>query len=260
MSLPHTRLHITPVPAFSDNYLWLLHNDRHAVVVDPGDARPVDAMLDRLGLSLVAILITHHHGDHVGGLNALLSRRPVPVYGPAGEDIAGVERHLNEGDDVIIPELGASFRVLDVPGHTSGHIAYLGHGLLFCGDTLFACGCGRLFEGTPEQMTASLAKLAALPGDTRVFCAHEYTLANIRFAEAVEPDNAALLARKVIEEAKRTRGEPTVPTTIAAELATNPFLRWDSPTVKASAERHAGHALDEPAAIFASLREWKNHF
>lgn len=253
-------LTVTPVPAFSDNYLWLLHNDRSAVVVDPGDAAPVEAALARLGLALVGILVTHHHGDHIGGLQALLKRHGVPVHGPAGESIAGVSAMHREGDEVLIPGLDACFHVLDVPGHTRGHIAYVGHGLLFCGDTLFACGCGRLFEGTPQQMTASLAKLAALPGDTKVYCAHEYTLANIRFAEAVEPDNAALIARKAIEQAKRNRNEPTVPSTIASEIATNPFLRWDSPAVKASAERHAGHALNEPAAIFASLREWKNNF
>lgn len=253
-------LTVTPVPAFSDNYLWLLHNDRSAVVVDPGDAAPVEAALRRLKLDLVAILITHHHGDHIGGLPALLKHHRVPVHGPAGEDIPGLTAMHREGDEVVIPELEARFKVLDVPGHTRGHIAYVGQGLLFCGDTLFACGCGRLFEGTPEQMTASLAKLAALPGDTRVYCAHEYTLANIRFAEAVEPDNAALIARKAIEQARRDRNEPTVPSTIANEVATNPFLRWDSPTVKASAERHAGRVLTEPAAIFASLREWKNNF
>lgn len=253
-------LSVTPVPAFSDNYLWLLHNDRSAVVVDPGDATPVEAALDHLNLSLVGILVTHHHGDHVGGLPALLKRHKVPVHGPAGENIGGLTATHREGDEVVIPDLDARFKVLDVPGHTSGHIAYVGHGLLFCGDTLFACGCGRLFEGTAAQMTASLAKLAALPGDTKVFCAHEYTLANIRFAEAVEPDNAALVARKAIEQARRNRNEPTVPSTIADEVATNPFLRWDSPAVKASAERHAGRPLNEPAAIFASLREWKNNF
>jgi len=253
-------LRVKPVPAFSDNYLWLLHNDRSAVVVDPGDAAPVEAALQRLKLDLVGILITHHHGDHIGGLPALLKRHKVPVHGPAGENIAGLTATHREGDEVSIPELDAHFKVIDVPGHTSGHIAYVGHGLLFCGDTLFACGCGRLFEGTPQQMTASLAKLAALPADTKVFCAHEYTLANIRFAEAVEPDNAALIARKAIEQARRNRDEPTVPSTIADEIATNPFLRWASPTVKASAERHAGRALEEPAAIFASLREWKNNF
>ncbi|MBL8516368.1 MAG: hydroxyacylglutathione hydrolase [Betaproteobacteria bacterium] len=255
---------VLPVPAFSDNYLWLLHNGRHAAVVDPGDAAPIQAALDRLGVSLAAILVTHHHGDHVGGLPALLARHRVPVFGPAGEDIRGVDHRLCEGDEVNIAELDARFRVLDVPGHTRGHIAYVGQaraqGLLFCGDTLFACGCGRLFEGTPSQMQASLAKLAALPGDTRVYCAHEYTLANIRFAEAVEPENAALAARKARDSARRDQGEPTVPSTIADELATNPFLRWESPAVKASVERRAGRALSEPATIFACLREWKNTF
>lgn len=259
MSL-HPRLRVVPVPAFSDNYLWLLHNDHCAVVVDPGDAAPVEAALSQRGLRLVAVLITHHHGDHVGGLRALLSRHDVPVFGPAGEEIAGLSRRLREGDEIELGELGARFTILDVPGHTNGHIAYVGEGMVFCGDTLFACGCGRLFEGTAEQMTGSLAKLAALPGETQVYCAHEYTLANIRFALAVEPNNAELVARAAIEQAKRERGEPTLPSTIAAERSTNPFLRWDSPAVKASAERHAGHALNESTTIFATLREWKNNF
>lgn len=263
-------IQVTPIPAFSDNYLWLLHNESNAAVVDPGDAEPVLRHLDTHALKLTAILVTHHHGDHIGGLPALLKRFNVPVFGPAGENIPGLTQRLADGDEITVPGLGIQFKVFDVPGHTAGHIAYYhsaqpdhpedGGGLLFCGDTMFACGCGRLFEGTAEQMTRSLDKLAHLPGDTRMYCAHEYTLANIRFAEAVEPDNADLLRRKEVETGKRAQGVPTVPSTIALERATNPFLRWHSPSVKASAERAAGHPLTAPHEIFGALREWKNHF
>jgi len=259
-------IQVTPIQAFSDNYLWLLHNESTAAVVDPGDAEPVLRHLETHALELSAILVTHHHGDHIGGLPALAKRFNVPVFGPAGENIPGLTQRLSEGDTITVPGLGMEFSVIDVPGHTAGHIAYYHAddsgqgGLLFCGDTMFACGCGRLFEGTPEQMTRSLDKLAHLPGDTRMYCAHEYTLANIRFAEAVEPDNRELEARKAAETAKRAQGVPTVPSTIALERATNPFLRWNSPSVKASAERQAGHSLTAPHEIFGALREWKNHF
>jgi hydroxyacylglutathione hydrolase len=261
---PPVAIQVTPIPAFADNYLWLLHNESDAVVVDPGDAEPVLRHLDTHALKLTAILVTHHHGDHIGGLPALLTRFNVPVFGPAHEDIPGLTRKLVEGDEIDVPGIDLHFKVLDVPGHTSGHIAYYHEdaagGMLFCGDTMFACGCGRLFEGTPEQMTRSLGKLAGLPGNTRMYCAHEYTLANIRFAEAVEPDNAALKQRKTIESEKRAQGNPTLPSTIELERATNPFLRWNSPSVKASAERAAGHPLAAPHEIFGALREWKNHF
>ena len=190
-------MHVHPVPAFSDNYLWVLHDDTHAVAIDPGDARPVIDYLAAQSLTLVAILCTHHHADHVGGVESLLDflqlRGNIPVYGPANERIPARTHALREGDRVAIPELSAHFSVLDVPGHTAGHIAYHGHDLLFCGDTLFACGCGRLFEGTAAQMTASLTKLKSLPPQTKVFCAHEYTMGNIKFAEAVEPGNADLI-------------------------------------------------------------------
>ena len=256
-------MQVFAVPAFTDNYLWVLANGRDAAVVDPGDAAPIEAFLGRHDLRLRAILATHHHGDHVGGLTALAAKWQCPVFGPAGERIAGLTSRLREGDRVEVPGLDATFEVLDVPGHTAGHIAYVHRGdqpRVFCGDTLFACGCGRLFEGTPAQMVASLGKLKSLPPDTLAYCAHEYTMANIRFAEAVEPGNAALHARREREAAKRAHGEPTVPMRIAEELATNPFLRWDAPEVIASASKHAGRALHDPVEVFATIREWKNTF
>jgi hydroxyacylglutathione hydrolase len=257
-------LAIIPIPAFSDNYIWLIRQEHDAVVVDPGDAAPVLEVLSREGLTLRAILNTHHHGDHVGGNLALLERYAVPVFGPAHEVIPGRTRALVEGDAFGVPGIGCTLSVLDIPGHTAGHIAFVGEmgdeSVAFVGDTLFTGGCGRLFEGTPVQMTRSLAKLAALPATTRVYCGHEYTLANLRFAAAVEPGNAALQERILREQGKRERGLPTVPSTIADERATNPFLRASEPAVFAAAEAHAGHALADAVAAFASLREWKNGF
>jgi hydroxyacylglutathione hydrolase len=255
---------IIPIPAFADNYIWLLREGGVAAVVDPGDAAPVLAYLERERLELAAIVNTHHHGDHVGGNRALLARSQVPVFGPARETIPGVTRVLAEGDTFSLPGIGLDLSVLDVPGHTAGHIACTGRTaespIVFCGDTLFTGGCGRLFEGTPAQMVDSLSKLAALPADTRVFCGHEYTLANLRFAQAVEPANALLRQRQAGAQAKRDRGEPTVPSTIAEERATNPFLRVDEPAVRAAAELHAGRRLADRVAVFAEVRAWKNAF
>jgi hydroxyacylglutathione hydrolase len=256
-------LRIHAVPAFQDNYLWVIEDGARAAAVDPGDAAPIQRFLEAHGLALSAILATHHHGDHIGGVAALVARWKCPVFGPAHDGIEGLTTRLSEGDAIVVPGLDYALKVLDVPGHTAGHIAYVhedGEPVVFCGDTLFVCGCGRLFEGTPAQMSASLAKLAALAPATRVYCAHEYTLSNIRFAEALEPGNRALAERKVRESAKRERGEPTVPSTIGEERATNPFLRCAEPEVVASAERHAGHRLAGPVEVFAEIREWKNRF
>jgi hydroxyacylglutathione hydrolase len=255
---------IIPVRAFSDNYVWIVREGSLAAVVDPGDARPVLEYLQREGLTLCAILATHHHRDHVGGIVDLVERFEVPVVGPAGEAIASLTRGVVENDRVDVQCVDAPFRVLDIPGHTAGHIAFHGHvgtaPVVFCGDTLFAAGCGKLFEGTAQQMWTSLCKLAALPPDTLVYCGHEYTIANLRFAAAVEPGSEAIARRVQREQAKRERGEPTVPSTIREELATNPFLRAAQPAVRAAAEAHAGRSLAGDVDVFATLRTWKNGF
>lgn len=251
---------IVPIRAFQDNYIWCLRRGTAAVVVDPGDAAPVLDYLSAGGLQLAAILTTHHHGDHVGGNAALLTKYNVPVFGPARENIPGITRKLREGDEFDVPAVGMHMRVLDVPGHTAGHIAYHGDGVLFCGDTLFSCGCGRLFEGTAAQMYDSLAKLAALPGDTRVYCAHEYTLSNLRFARAADPGNTAVEQREASARAALASGNPSLPSTIESERAANPFLRSAIGSVAESASRHAGQKLTSPVAVFAALRKWKDGF
>jgi hydroxyacylglutathione hydrolase len=251
---------IVPIPAFNDNYLWLLVRGGHAAIVDPGDPTPVEAVLRQRALQLQAILVTHHHGDHVGGVEALAQAHGARVVGPRDEDIPCRHQAVAEGDEIEV--LGERLHVLDVPGHTRGHIAYFAPGLnaVFCGDTLFGAGCGRLFEGTPAQMVDSLRKLAALPPDTRVYCAHEYTLSNLRFARACEPDNVALIERTERCQAQRARGEPTVPSTIGEELATNPFLRCDEPALRAAARMHDSGAGRTTVDTFAALRAWKNRF
>ena len=234
-----------------------------AAVVDPGDAAPVRAWLDANGVELSAIIATHHHADHVGGVEALCARRDVPVFGPAREAIPRRTHALREGDRIDVPGIRLSLAVYDIPGHTAGHIAYYSADadpLLFCGDTLFAAGCGRPFEGTPDQMWSSLGKLAGLAPATRVYCGHEYTLANLRFAEAVEPENADVRARTAREGAKRQQGLPTLPSTIGDELATNPFLRAALPGVMSRAATHAGRPMASAVDAFATLRTWKNGF
>lgn len=256
-------MNLTALPAFEDNYIWLLHDDHHALVVDPGDARPVLDALQQHGLALTDILVTHHHPDHTGGVAALRQATGARVHGPARERIAQLDHPLQGGD--AVQALGLRFQVLDVPGHTAGHIAFYvpgvnGAPLLFCGDTLFSGGCGRLFEGTPAQMLASLDRLAALPGATRVCCAHEYTLGNLRFALAVEPGNRPLLDYLRHCENLRAQGLPTLPSTLDMERAINPFLRSRENAVAQAVRTHAALETTDEAAVFAALREWKNLF
>lgn len=255
-------LTIEPIPAYNDNYIWLI-SDRgnRAFVVDPGDATPVLDVLRARKLELAGILITHHHFDHVGGLQALREFAAPTVYGPDNPAIEGIDQIVGAGDSVDV--LGYSFSVLQVPGHTLDHIAYFHSGeppLLFCGDTLFAGGCGRVFEGTAQMMHDSLQSLAALPGATRVYCAHEYTLANLAFARAVEPANAALLERISEAETTRASGEPTIPSTLDLEIATNPFLRCATPELVDALRQQDRLEGESPAAVFATVRGWKDNF
>jgi hydroxyacylglutathione hydrolase len=263
MSIHAPHLNVRPVRAFSDNYIWLIESPRaqdRIVAVDPGDAAPVIAELQRSGASLAAILLTHHHPDHIGGVPELLRHGPVPVIGPDDARIAQRTRTVREGERCDLPDLGLSFEILQLPGHTLSHIAFWGHGALFCGDTLFSAGCGRMFEGTPTQMNASLIKLRNLPPDTRMFCGHEYTAANLRFALTVDPTNRAALEYQDSVLRVRSEGQPSLPSTLGLEIRVNPFLRCDNPTVVAAAEIHAGKSLQEPAEVFGVLRAWKDRF
>lgn len=253
---------LIPIPAFVDNYIWMLHDGHRALVVDPGDDLPVRDALAQHGLTLEAILVTHHHHDHTGGVDALRQATGAKVYGPALEHMPEPLQRLADGD--VITPLGLRFEVMHVPGHTAGHIAFFAQiphddPVLFCGDTLFSAGCGRLFEGTPAQMLASLTRLAALPENTRVCCAHEYTLSSLRFALAVEPDNAALLAYQSRAQALRQHHQPTLPSHIGLEKAINPFLRTHLPEVARAVQQMDAHAHD-PVGVFAALRTWKDRF
>jgi len=264
MSNLDTPLRVHPVPAFSDNYIWLIECPAapgRIVAVDPGDAVPVIAALKSRGASLAAILLTHHHPDHIGGVGELKRHWPeAAVIGPDDARIAQRTRTARDGEPCDLPDLGLRFAIMSIPGHTLSHIAFWGHGALFCGDTLFSAGCGRMFEGTPEQMTASLKLLAALPPSTSVYCGHEYTAANLKFALTVEPANAT--AQEYRERVLRLReaGQPTLPSSLALEIQVNPFLRCDIPSVREAAVQHAGRPLRESAAVFAVLRAWKDQF
>lgn len=251
---------IRPIRALHDNYIWMIvHPDlREAVIVDPGEAKPVLDALDENEVKLKAILITHHHWDHTNGIADLLNHFSVPVYAPANDNVSLCDHPLREGDTIDFEDLGWQFSVMDIPGHTLGHIALVGLGCVFSGDTLFTGGCGRVFEGTPDQMLASLNRFKDLPADTRVYCGHEYTKANLQFALKVEPENADLIQRMEETKALRAKDSPTVPSTMAVELATNPFLRCETPTVKQAAEQHLGHQLESPVEVFSAIREWKN--
>ncbi|GAB3678291.1 hydroxyacylglutathione hydrolase [Salinisphaera aquimarina] len=255
-------LDIKAISALSDNYIWVLAVDGSdtVAVVDPGEAPPVAQYLSDQRLRVGAYLITHHHGDHVGGLDALLAKHPAPVYGPKAEAdrIPQIDHPLAGGDRFTLDFLDADFDVIDVPGHTLGHIALTTPGTLLAGDALFRGGCGRVFEGSYAQMQDSLAKLRQLPDDTRVYGGHEYTQKNLAFARTVEPDNDAIKA--VIEQVDALRAEhrPSLPATLAEEREINPFLRWDHPDVIAAAQQRAGRAVESPAEVFATIREWKD--
>lgn len=246
------------VPAFQDNYIWLIRHGDAVAIVDPGDASPVIAELQRQKLHPSAVLCTHHHRDHVGGAAELAKRYGISIFGPAREHIPAVTHALDEGARVELP--GLCLDVFATPGHTLGHIMYYGHGMLFCGDTLFSAGCGRLFEGTPQQMHASLSRVARLPDETRVYCGHEYTEANLRFAQMVEPKNQDIRHRLNNVRTLRAQGLPTLPSTIGQERRVNPFLRCDVDAVRRAAQTHDGRSLASDIDVFASIRRWKDGF
>lgn len=253
-------IQVRGIPAFEDNYIWLIGvpDRREVAIVDPGDEDPVIELIEKEQLNPVAILITHHHRDHTGGIEALVARYGIPVYGPAHEKIPGLTQPLQDGASVTLSGIGVSFEVMETPGHTRGHLCYYGHGALFCGDTLFTAGCGRLFEGTAQQMHHSLSRIAALPDETLIYCAHEYTLANLTFARVAEPANQAIHDRYQATQQARTAGQPTVPAPLALEKATNPFLRCTVPELIEAASRFAGQPLVEGAEVFATVRRWKD--
>ena len=253
---------IKAIPALNDNYIWLIMHPENqtAVIVDPGEAAPVLAVLAELKLKLSGILVTHHHWDHTNGIAEIISNHPAPVYTPTKDKVTPSDRALVEGDEVEIPAIDASFRVLDIPGHTLGHIAFVGLSAVFCGDTLFTAGCGKLFEGTAEQMLTSLDKLSALAPSTQVYCGHEYTLANLTFAQRVEPDNQAIAARLKTTAQQRAAHQVTVPADLITECATNPFLRVDKPSVQQAISTHFDQKFANRFEFFAALRHWKNNF
>jgi hydroxyacylglutathione hydrolase len=249
-------LNIIPIPAFDDNYIWLLHNGQNAVVIDPGAAAPVIDVLTKLNLNLSAILITHHHSDHIDGVSALLAYQNAPIYAPKYEIFDFKHTQLSEGDEISLPEIEQTFQVMWLPGHTLGHIAYVNNDYLFCGDTLFGAGCGRLFEGSPTQMLSSLQRLKKLNPSTKVFCTHEYTARNIAFALTLEPDNQNLVTRQLQVSELRLKQQPSLPCTIDLELKTNPFLRCNNATIikNSQAVKH------DEISVFTAIRALRNHY
>lgn len=255
-------LQVHPIPAFDDNYIWALQapGSNLIAVVDPGDALPVEQWLTENSASLAAILVTHHHADHTGGIQTLLNRHDVPVYGSHNSKYPGITHPLKQGDQ--LPLLGQVLQIQEVPGHTLDHISYYnptGNGQLFCGDTLFLAGCGRLFEGDAAQMLDAMKYFRSLPESTDVYCTHEYSLANLKFAQAVEPDNQAIHTCTERCQQLRDNNQPTLPTSIAQELKINPFMRSDQPAVIAAAAQFNGTSGDE-VAVFGAIRQWKNEF
>ncbi|MFZ1712342.1 MAG: hydroxyacylglutathione hydrolase [Nitrosomonas sp.] len=251
---------VSAVQAFKDNYIWIIHNQWAAVIVDPGEASPVQQFVRQHKLQPVAIFCTHHHHDHTGGNKVLVQEFSIPVYGPANENIPLCTHGMKEAETLVIPELGIEFTVMEVPGHTAGHIAFYGHHALFCGDTLFSCGCGRIFEGSAQQLYESLQKLARLPDETQVYCAHEYTLANIEFAKVVDPNNPALFELEKNCRQNQVNNLPTLPSSIAIEKTVNPFLRCDQQPVIDCASQHGQLQSNDPVSVFTALRNWKNNF
>lgn len=253
-------LSIEAIPTLESNYVWVLHEGHDAILVDPGESGPPLRWLAERDMTLRALLITHHHGDHTDGIDAILAEQAVPVYGPEDGRAPQIDHPVREGDHVRIESPRAHFEVLSVPGHTSSHLAFFGHRMVLCGDALFSAGCGRVFEGTAEQMLASLDKLAELPADTRVLCGHEYTVANCRFALAVEPGNEDLRSRAREAESLRDKGESTLPSSIGAERRYNPFLRTRERAVIDAAREHDPGCGDDPVSVFAAVRRWKDNF
>ena len=251
-------INIEAIRAFSDNYIWAVHDNQYCVLVDPGEAPGALEFLRRGNLRLAGLLLTHHHPDHTGGVDAIRAQHPAPAWGPPDPRMPARITEVREGERIEIPELRLNFDVLETPGHTTSHIAFHGRGLLFCGDTLFSVGCGRLFEGNPEQMLRSLDKLGQLPPDTAVYCGHEYTADNCSFALKVDPENPALQARSSQVRELRRDDRITLPSSIGDEKACNPFMRTREPAVvRAAADREPGHA-DTPEAVFGVIRRWKD--
>jgi hydroxyacylglutathione hydrolase len=262
-------INITPIKAFTDNYIWAITNNHFVTLVDPGDANVCIEFLETNKLTLSAILITHHHADHTGGINELVDycqqkQWPLTVYGPANENIPHCKVKLIENDKVTLDELNINFTIIDLPGHTAGHIAYFANDhvspILFCGDTLFSGGCGRLFEGSPEQMLNSLTKLANLPENTKVYCTHEYTQANLTFALTVEPQNKALITYNEQVDELRSKNQSTIPSTIELEKQINPFLRCHKQSLQASAQQFSSDTKATPQDTFTTIRRWKDQF